>query len=38
MMEDGRLAGMVAESGIVRLMTRALGVREKGKRIAIKVT
>ena len=35
-MEDGRLVGMVTESDIVRLMTRVLGVREKGKRIDIK--
>ena len=34
--EDGRLVGMVTESDIVRLMTRVLGVREKGKRIDIK--
>ena len=36
-MEDNRLVGMVTESDIVRLMTRVLGVREKGKRIDIKV-
>jgi len=35
-MEDGRLVGMVTESDIVRLMTRVLGVREKGRRIDIK--
>jgi acetoin utilization protein AcuB len=35
-MEDGRLAGMVTESDIVRMMTRVLGVREKGKRINIR--
>ncbi len=35
-MEDGRLVGIVTESDIVRLMTRVLGVREKGKRIDIK--
>jgi acetoin utilization protein AcuB len=34
--EGGRLVGMVTESDIVRLMTRVLGVREKGKRIDIK--
>jgi len=37
-MEDGRLVGMVTESDIVRLMTRVLGVREKGRRIDIKAT
>jgi len=35
--EDGRLVGVVTESDIVRIMTRVLGVREKGKRIDIKV-
>jgi len=35
-MEDGRLVGIVTESDIVRLMTRVLGVQEKGKRIEIK--
>jgi len=35
--EDGRLVGMVTESDIVRIMTRVLGVRGKGKRIDIKV-
>jgi len=35
-LEDGRLVGVVTESDIVRLMTRVLGVREKGKRIDIK--
>jgi len=35
--EDRRLVGVVTESDIVRLMTRVLGVREKGKRIDIKV-
>ena len=35
-MEDGRLVGMVTESDIVRLMTRVLGVREKGKRIDVR--
>jgi acetoin utilization protein AcuB len=34
--EDGRLVGMVTESDIVRIMTRVLGVRGKGKRIDIK--
>jgi len=34
--EEGRLIGVVTESDIVRLMTRVLGVREKGKRIDIK--
>ncbi len=37
-MEDGRLVGMVTESDIVRLMTRVLGVREKGRRIDIKTS
>ena len=37
-MEDGRLVGIVTESDIVRLMTRVLGVREKGRRIDIKAT
>jgi acetoin utilization protein AcuB len=37
-MEDGRLVGVVTESDIVRLMTRVLGVREKGKRIDIKAS
>jgi acetoin utilization protein AcuB len=36
--EDGRLVGMATESDIVRLMTRVLGVREKGKRIDIKAS
>jgi acetoin utilization protein AcuB len=35
-MDDGKLVGIVTESDIVRLMTRVLGVREKGKRIDIK--
>jgi acetoin utilization protein AcuB len=35
-MENGRLVGMVTESDIVRMMTRVLGVKEKGKRISIK--
>jgi len=34
--EDGRLVGVVTESDIVRLMTRVLGVREKGKRIDVR--
>lgn len=34
--EDGRLVGIVTESDIVRLMTKALGVRGKGTRIDIK--
>jgi acetoin utilization protein AcuB len=33
--EERRLVGMVTESDIVRIMTRVLGVREKGKRIDI---
>lgn len=37
-MEDSRLVGMVTESDIVRLMTRVLGVREKGSRIDIKIS
>ena len=36
--ENGRLVGIVTESDIVRIMTRVLGVREKGKRIDIKAT
>ena len=36
--EDGRLVGIVTESDIVRLMTRVLGVRKKGKRIDIKAS
>jgi len=35
--EDGRLVGVVTESDIVRIMTRVLGVREKGRRIDIKI-
>ena len=34
--EEGGLVGVVTESDIVRLMTRVLGVRGKGKRIDIK--
>ena len=37
-MEDGRVAGMVTESDIVRMMTRVLGVKEKGKRIDIRAS
>ena len=36
--DDGRLVGMVTESDIVRMMTRVLGVKEKGKRIDIMVS
>ena len=36
--EDGRLVGIVTESDIVRIMTRVLGVREKGTRIDIQVS
>ena len=36
--EDGRLAGVVTESDIVRIMTRVLGVKEKGKRIDIRAS
>jgi acetoin utilization protein AcuB len=36
--EGGRLVGVVTESDIVRLMTRVLGVRGKGKRIDIKAS
>ncbi len=36
--ENDKLVGIVTESDIVRMMTRVLGVREKGKRIDIKVT
>jgi acetoin utilization protein AcuB len=36
--EDGRLVGMVTESDIVRMMTRVLGVKEKGKRIDIRAS
>jgi acetoin utilization protein AcuB len=36
--EDGRLVGVVTESDIVRLMTRVLGVKEKGKRIDVKAS
>ena len=37
-MEDGRLVGIVTESDIVRLMTKVLGVEEKGKRIDVKIS
>jgi len=36
--ENKRLVGMVTESDIVRMMTRVLGVKEKGKRIDIRVS
>ena len=36
--EKGRLVGIVTESDIVRIMTRVLGVREKGKRIDIRLS
>ena len=36
--ENGKLVGVVTESDIVRIMTRVLGVKEKGKRIDIKVS
>ncbi|HUU42033.1 MAG TPA: CBS and ACT domain-containing protein [Desulfatiglandales bacterium] len=36
--EDGRLVGVVTESDIVRIMTRVLGVREKGARVDIKAS
>ena len=34
--ENKRLVGMVTESDIVRMMTRVLGVKEKGRRLSIK--
>jgi len=37
-MDNGRLVGIITESDIVRVMTKVLGVRVKGKRIDIKVT
>jgi acetoin utilization protein AcuB len=37
-MEEGRLVGVVTESDIVRLMTRFLGVREKGTRVDIEAS
>ena len=36
--EDKRLVGVVTESDIVRIMTRVLGVREKGKRVDIEAS
>jgi acetoin utilization protein AcuB len=33
--EDGKLVGIATESDIVRVMTRALGIREEGSRITI---
>jgi acetoin utilization protein AcuB len=36
--EDDVLVGMVTESDIVRMMTNVLGVREKGRRIDLKVS
>lgn len=36
--ENNRLVGMVTESDIVRMMTRVLGVKEKGKRIGLKAS
>jgi len=36
--EHGKLVGVVTESDIVRMMTRALGVRDKGKKIDIRVS
>jgi len=36
--EEGRLVGVVTESDIVRVMTRVLGVREKGKRIDLRTS
>ena len=37
-LEGGTVVGIVTESDIVRLMTRVLGVTEKGKRITIKAS
>jgi acetoin utilization protein AcuB len=37
-MENGRLVGVATESDIVRMMTRVLGVRDKGKRIDIRAS
>jgi len=37
-MENNRLVGVVTESDIVRMMTRVLGVKEKGKRIDIRAS
>jgi len=36
--EEGRVVGVVTESDIVRVMTRVLGVREKGKRIGLRTS
>jgi len=36
--EDGGLVGIATESDIVRIMTRVLGLREKGKRVDIKAS
>jgi acetoin utilization protein AcuB len=36
--ENNRLVGMVTESDIVRMMTRVLGVKEKGERIDIRAS
>jgi acetoin utilization protein AcuB len=36
--ENNKLVGMVTESDIVRMMTRVLGVKEKGKRISIRAS
>ena len=36
--EDGKLVGIVTESDIVRVMTRVLGLRERGKRIDIRAS
>jgi acetoin utilization protein AcuB len=36
--EDGVIVGMVTESDIVRFMTKALGVRQDGRRIDLKVS
>ena len=36
--ENGKMVGIVTESDIVRIMTRVLGVREKGTRIDIRAS
>jgi len=36
--DNGNLVGIVTESDIVRLMTKVLGVEEKGKRIDVKIS
>jgi acetoin utilization protein AcuB len=36
--EDGKLVGVVTESDIVRMMTRVLGLRDKGKKIDIRAS